>query len=122
MIALAPIQLSPRLPNVPNPLAVPALDDFTSSTGSLVGVLLLLLLVLAAVVVRFRRSRDVERSQMRWFASVAAASITVIVAGFFLNHVNGTLGTKHQRRRVRLRVLSAHSGNDRLNGHEIRAL
>ena len=93
MIALAPIQLSPRLPNVPNPLAVPALDGFTSSTGSSVGVLLLLLLVLVAVVVRFRRSRDVERSQMRWFASVAAASITVIVAGFFLNHVNGTLGT-----------------------------
>jgi signal transduction histidine kinase len=93
MIALAPIQLSPRLPNVPNPLAVPALDGFTSSTYSLVGVLLLLLLVLVAVVVRFRRSRDVERSQMRWFASVAAACITVIVAGFFLNHVNGTLGT-----------------------------
>jgi signal transduction histidine kinase len=74
MIQLDPIQLSPRLANVPNPLAVPALDGITNGGSPFYFEPLLLVgLLLAAVVVRFRRSRDVERSQLRWFAYVAAA-------------------------------------------------
>src|ERR1017187_5006929 len=69
MIQLSPIQLSPRLPSVPNPLAVPALDGITNQGSPFYFEPLLLAgLLLTAVVVRFRRSRDVERSQMRWFA------------------------------------------------------
>jgi signal transduction histidine kinase len=45
-----------------------------------------------AAVVRFRRSREVERRQMRWFAYAAAASISVTVVGFLVNIVNGNLG------------------------------
>jgi signal transduction histidine kinase len=85
-IGLAPIQLSPRLPNIANPLAVRApggLSD-NNSPGSTISLLLLLLIVFAATVVRFRRSRGVERSQLRWFAYAAIASLGLLVSGFVL--------------------------------------
>jgi signal transduction histidine kinase len=78
-IATAPIRLSPRLPSLPNPLAVPALDNLTNvSSPFYFWPLLLVGPLLATVVVRFRRSRDVERSQMRWFAYVAAPALGIL--------------------------------------------
>jgi hypothetical protein len=94
MIALTPIQLSPRLPKLLNPLAVPALDGLTNSNSLLTGVLFLLMLVIlvVVVVVRFRRSRDVERSQLRWFAYVSAAAVGLLVLSLPLGAVNPGLG------------------------------
>ncbi len=92
-IAVTSQQLSPRLPSVPNPLEVDALNNVTSGNGPInVGILLALVTVLAAVVVRLRRSRGVERIQMRWFSYVAATSILVIVVGFVVNSANEALG------------------------------
>jgi signal transduction histidine kinase len=86
MIAVAPIEVSPRLPNVANPLAVRALDGLTNGTdpSASVALLAILLLVLAAAVVRFRRSQGVERRQLRWFAYTAAVSLVLLVVAFFL--------------------------------------
>ena len=83
LVAVAPIQLSTRFPSMANPLAVPALDGLTNG-GPLIGIALPLVLVLlvASVVVRFRRSRDVERSQLRWFAYAAGAAIGLIILAF----------------------------------------
>ncbi len=92
VIALAPIQLSPRLPSVPNPLAVTALDGLTNGNGPLLVISLLLVfgILVAAVVVRFRRSRGEERSQLRWFAYAAAASLGLILLVFPI----GALGSE----------------------------
>ncbi|HVA09179.1 MAG TPA: histidine kinase, partial [Acidimicrobiales bacterium] len=89
MVAVAPIQLSPRLPGVPNPLAVPALDGLINGNSPLGSVLFLLLLgiLVATVVVRFRRSWGVERRQMRWFAYVAGAAMGVLVLTYPLGGV-----------------------------------
>jgi signal transduction histidine kinase len=92
MFSTASTQLSPRLPNVPNPLAVGSLAALTSGPITNVGPFVLLGMVLCAVVVRFRRSREAERTQLRWFAYVAAASIVVVVGGFFVGLANGTVG------------------------------
>jgi signal transduction histidine kinase len=83
LVAVAPIQLSTRFPSMANPLAVPALDGLTNGSP-LTGIALALVLVLlvASVVVRFRRSRDVERSQLRWFAYAAGAAIGLLILAF----------------------------------------
>jgi signal transduction histidine kinase len=81
MIATSPIQLSPRLPNVLNPLAVPGLDGLTNVNSSFyIWPLLLVGPLLVTVGVRFRRSRDQERSQMRWFAYVAALALALLLS------------------------------------------
>ena len=92
LVSTASTQLSPRMPNVPNPIAVPALDGLTSGPIISIGPFVLLGMVLCAVVVRFRRARDAERAQLRWFAYIAAASLVVVVAGYFVGLVNGPLG------------------------------
>jgi signal transduction histidine kinase len=81
MFAVTPIALSPRLPTVPNPLGVPVLNGSNAAGPPL---LLLLLLVLTAVVARFRRSRDVERTQLRWFAYAAGLALLLLLSGFVL--------------------------------------
>jgi signal transduction histidine kinase len=81
MIATSPIQLSPRLPDVLNPLAVPGLDSLTNVNSSYyIWPLLLVGPLLVTVGVRFRRSRDQERSQMRWFAYVAALALALLLS------------------------------------------
>jgi MFS family permease len=83
VVAVAPIQLSTRLPSMPNPLAVPALEGLTHGDPFVaIALLLVFVLLVASVVVRFRRSRDVERSQLRWFAYAAGAAIGLLILAF----------------------------------------
>jgi signal transduction histidine kinase len=84
MVQGTPIQVSPRLPGIANLLVVPALNRVSGVGDALgtVSLLSLLLLLVAAVAIRFRRSRGVERTQLRWFAYVAAASLGLLVLSF----------------------------------------
>ena len=69
-------------PDIENPAAFPPLEDIASivdSVGQVTLAPIMLLLALASIVVRFRRSRGVERLQLKWVASAGS----VMVAGFF---------------------------------------
>jgi signal transduction histidine kinase len=94
MVEVAPQQLSPRLPYVPNPIRAQAVASITSSTGPVSSVLIatLLVLVVASVVVRLRRATGDERAQLRWFSYVALATIVVVLLGFAVEAVNGAAG------------------------------
>src|ERR1700680_853745 len=94
LTSLSPNRPSPRLPGVPNPLAVPALNGLTNSNSLLpqLSFFLLIVLVLIAVVVRFRRSRDLERRHMRGFAYVAGATLAAVLLTFSFAPPNHKLG------------------------------
>jgi signal transduction histidine kinase len=68
---------------VPNPIAAPALDGLTNGNSPVyyLSPLLLAGLILTTLLVRFRRSSDMERRQLRWFAVVAAAALGLVVLG-----------------------------------------
>jgi signal transduction histidine kinase len=94
MISPTTTQLSPRLPNIPNPIVVPALGGLTNGTIFTIAPLVLIVVALTAVVVRLRKSRDVDRSQLRWFAYVAVGSLIVVVAGYPVGVANSALGNE----------------------------
>ncbi|MGD0194128.1 MAG: sensor histidine kinase [Candidatus Dormibacteria bacterium] len=94
MIEVAPTQLSPRLPNVPNPINAPSLAWITNGSGpvSLVVIAALLVLVVVSVVVRRRRAVGYERVQLRWFSYVALATIALVLLGFAVEPFNSDIG------------------------------
>jgi hypothetical protein len=89
--------LSPTLPtteghNIDNPIGVAAANQ----TGPLAAILtsLSLFLVAAAVVslvVRFRRSRGVERQQLKWFTYAGALVLLTPVGGLLLPSLGNTV-------------------------------
>jgi signal transduction histidine kinase len=94
MVQVAPTQLSPRLPNVPNPIRAGAVEWITNGSGPVALVMLaaLLVLVITSVIVRWRRATGDERVQLRWFSAVALATIAVVLLGFAIEAFNSTVG------------------------------
>ena len=93
LVSVSANRPSPRLPGVPNPLAVPALDGLTGGNSLLpqLSFFLLIVLVLTAVVVRLRRSRDLERRQLVWFAYVAGTTLATVLLTFSFTPPNQQL-------------------------------
>jgi hypothetical protein len=88
--ALSPGSLEPPYQSVSNPLAVPALATPLSVVRGLGGVVtgLGVPIAAAALVLRFRRARGVERQQLRWVA-LAAGLAALAVVGTVIGAVIG---------------------------------
>ncbi|MHB8490175.1 MAG: hypothetical protein ACYDCS_13125, partial [Candidatus Dormibacteria bacterium] len=91
-------QLSPRLPSIPSPLGIQALNPVSNGrlTPAVVAVVIvfvvLLMLIGSAVVVRLRRAQGVERRQLRWFTYVAVATVVASVIGAVIATQNVSVG------------------------------
>ena len=74
-LALAPVNM--EISGVPNPLGIEGLRPFVGAFGIIAPVLWLgtSMISVASQVVRFRRSRGVERQQVKWFAYAAALAV-----------------------------------------------
>jgi len=69
---------------IPNPTGVPSLDAAAEVVQNVVGfgyIGALVPLCILAIILRFRRSRGVERQQIRWLAYVSLISGVALVAG-----------------------------------------
>ena len=80
-----PVQLSPRLPPLHNPVGLPLLapsaaSDFIGGV-ILIPALVLLLLTIVALLLRLSRSRGDERQQLKWIVFVCATVIVVLAVG-----------------------------------------
>ncbi|HKQ01667.1 MAG TPA: hypothetical protein VJ735_15185 [Actinomycetes bacterium] len=75
------LPLDPPYQAVPNPLAAPALTGLLRPVGGVAWILTALGPPVAAgsLLLRFRRSRGVERQQLRWLALAAALAAAVLV-------------------------------------------
>ena len=76
---------------VPNPIGIPGLSDVEDGAmGGVVALVGVLSLLLAAcsLIVRYRRSRGVERQQLKWFTSAAVA----MIGGFILLGLGDAMG------------------------------
>src|SRR5439155_11297147 len=74
----APVELSPHLPKVGNPIGVRALAGFSNGPAFLV-IVLLLILAVVGLLVRLRRSSGEERQQLKWFAYAAGVSVGLLI-------------------------------------------
>jgi hypothetical protein len=81
--ALKPGMVGPDGDQTPNPMALPgAAGDVMGTIDAITTALALpaFALAVAAMVVRFRRSRGVERQQLKWFALASAVAGTALGA------------------------------------------
>jgi hypothetical protein len=78
-VAMSPLGLA-WYPSLPNPMAAPRVMRSALDGATLLGLALMVAGVLAGVsslIVRYRRSADVQRAQMRWIA----AAVAILAAG-----------------------------------------
>jgi hypothetical protein len=69
---------------VPNPLAIATGSGVAADllgVGSAVLIVVVAVLTTASLILRYRRSRGVERAQLKWFAFVAAISMPAFIVG-----------------------------------------
>ncbi|HJQ72274.1 MAG TPA: histidine kinase [Actinomycetota bacterium] len=90
-----PLEESP-VPNAPNPLGIDALGPFLDVAQATILVIPIgVIASLTALVMRFRRSRGVERLQLRWLLT-AAIFVALLYAGAMLASIPHSWGGEDQ--------------------------
>jgi MFS family permease len=86
-VVLEPASFTPPIPDLVNPLARPEWQPVLDAVGAAVGIALLVAAVgtLVELVLRFRRSRGIERQQIKWFAWAAVLVVSLIAASLITN-------------------------------------
>ncbi|HEX6487562.1 MAG TPA: histidine kinase [Candidatus Dormibacteraeota bacterium] len=92
-ISPTPIQPSPLLPALQNPMGIKSLPAWTGTVLPTAVVAPIFGLVIGAVVLRYRRSEGLARRQIRWFALVVATGLAMTVVAFAVSLFNATLGS-----------------------------
>jgi hypothetical protein len=95
-LALAPALDSGRLgsyPTVENPAGLPGLGALIVDPTWAVAVLWLFTTSLVSIVLRFRRSRGVERQQLEWLALASGVLIVAFFGTFFLESERPAVAT-----------------------------
>jgi signal transduction histidine kinase len=91
-------QLSPRLPSIPYPIGIKALNPVSNGrltpavVAAAIVFVVFLVLIGSAVVIRLRRAQGVERRQLRWFTYVVVATVVVGVVGAVIATENVAVG------------------------------
>jgi hypothetical protein len=82
---LAPGPL-PDYPTITNPVGFAPLGAFklVFDAANSVGFLFVAILAIGSAFVRYRRGRDVERTQLRWFGAAAGLTVSLLVLSFVL--------------------------------------
>jgi signal transduction histidine kinase len=78
----APVELSPHLPKVGNPVGVRALTGFTNNSPAFLVIFLLLVVAVVGLLMRLRRSSGEERQQLKWFGYAAGVSVGLVILAF----------------------------------------
>src|SRR5207244_4175248 len=74
----APVELSPHLPKVGNPVGVRSLAGFSNGPAFLL-IVVLIVIAMASLLLRLRRSTGDERQQLKWFAYAAGVSVGLLI-------------------------------------------
>jgi hypothetical protein len=81
-------------PQLTNPVVVPVISERTDTLIVIhdLGLFVAISLAVASIVVRFRRSRGIERQQLRWFAYVAVVLVALIAVMAIGGRMTGDVG------------------------------
>jgi hypothetical protein len=85
--ALRPGTVGPEGHGIPNPLALPGAAGELMETLYVISTVIapaVFAVAVAAMVVRFRRSRGIERQQLKWFALAGAVAVGALAASLLV--------------------------------------